>query len=70
MRRLRLKAGLSQGQVAKIMGIRRERVSYWENGAFEPRDKTLERMATLFACKLSDFYDDPVLANDPTDAAA
>jgi transcriptional regulator with XRE-family HTH domain len=38
--RLRARAGLSQGDVARALGVTREAVSYWELGKRTPRPAT------------------------------
>lgn len=41
-------AGLSQSQVARLLGVSDKAVSKWENGKAKPGTDTLRKMATLF----------------------
>ena len=52
---LRVKAGLTQDDVAAHMGVGREHVSHWENGR-EPLGKPIAGSPTRTACTLEDFY--------------
>ena len=46
--KLRIKAGLSQAQLAEALFVSRELVSKWETGLSRPSRKMLELMAELF----------------------
>ena len=54
MRYLREKAGLTQGQLAKKMGVALDSISRYENGKREPRASDLRRMAEIFECTVDD----------------
>lgn len=48
LEKLREKTGLSQGEVAKRLGMARTTYSGYENNAREPDQKTLDKLATFF----------------------
>lgn len=54
IRYFREKAGLTQGQLAKKMGVALDSVSRYENGKREPRASDLRHMAEIFACTVDD----------------
>lgn len=45
IRELREKAGISQGELAKAMGVTQGAVSQWENGMSHPKIPLLKRLA-------------------------
>lgn len=46
IRTLRMKKGLSQGELAAIMGVTQGAVCQWENGSSHPKIKLLPRLAS------------------------
>ena len=44
----RKRAGLSQSQVARLLGVSDKAVSKWENGKAKPSTETMRKLATLF----------------------
>ena len=46
----RERAGLSQDQMADVLGVHKNTVSGWEKGNFEPTSKNVVQLATLFGC--------------------
>lgn len=44
----RKKAGLSQAELAKKLGVTNKVVSKWENGSAKPTTSTLQKLAVLF----------------------
>jgi len=44
----RQKRGLSQTQLAEMLGVTNKAVSKWENGRAKPSTDTLRRLASLF----------------------
>ena len=44
----REKAGLSQTEVAKALGVNQASVSYWESGKTQPRSAQLPKIAKLY----------------------
>ncbi|OUJ68996.1 hypothetical protein BXP70_27160 [Hymenobacter crusticola] len=51
---------LSQQQLADFLGVKREMVSYFENGTRKPSILLLEKLANLFGINLAD-----LLSNNP-----
>jgi transcriptional regulator with XRE-family HTH domain len=51
---LRVRAGLSQSDVADLVGVRQPTVSLWENGHSVPTPKAQRRLAELYGVTLSD----------------
>lgn len=56
LKALRLKAGLSQVDVASALGLRQSTIAMWESGENMPRAVLLPRIATLYKCEVSDLY--------------
>ena len=54
IKRLRLRAGLSQGKLAKLLGISDRAVSKWERGLSLPSSERLLALAQLFGVKLEE----------------
>ena len=54
LRELRIKAGLSQEELAKKLGLAKSTISMYENGAREPSLETLEAIADTFMNTLTD----------------
>ena len=54
---LRRKAGLSQSELAKILGVERSTVAKWETGAALPRFPILKRLATVLECSVDEVLD-------------
>lgn len=50
----RQKAGLSQAQVAKELGVDQSAVSRWETGENMPRAEALVLMAKLYGCTVDE----------------
>lgn len=45
---LRKKNGISQTELAEILGVTNKAVSKWENGKAKPRIEILQKMASYF----------------------
>ena len=54
---LRLKANLSQNDLAKSFGIRQSTVSMWELGESFPRADKLPQLAKMLGCKIEDLLE-------------
>ena len=52
MTSLRLEAGLSQGELAKLMYTHQTVVAKWENGRLYPNLNTLEKLAEVLGKRL------------------
>lgn len=50
LKELRLKAGLTQEQVAKLVDVDQAAVSYWESGKYKPLRKYQRKLAKLYGC--------------------
>ena len=56
LKELRIQAGLSQMQLAKILGCSQRNISIWETGKTIPTMKSLKRLAVVFQCRPEDIY--------------
>lgn len=63
IKNLRLNAGMTQAQLAEKVGVTRATVTQWETGWSQPRMGTVEKIADVFQCSLSDIVDE---ANKPS----
>lgn len=50
----RKKAGLTQDEVAKVLGVTPASVSMWETGRMMPRAYLLPKIATLYGCTIEE----------------
>lgn len=48
IKQLRKGAGMKQSELAKILNVGQSTISGWENGTFEPDQKTLCKIAEIF----------------------
>lgn len=53
---LRLKAGLKQEQVAKLVDVDQGAVSNWEIGKYVPVRKYREKLAKLYGCTADEIH--------------
>ena len=67
---LRNKLALSQQQVADYLGIKRENISYYENGNREIPLEHLEKLADLFGVELYDLMESDLVNQKATLAFA
>lgn len=56
LKELRRKSGLSQADVACVLGIQQPTVSMWETGENMPRASILPKLAELYRCNINDLY--------------
>lgn len=54
LKELRMKAGLTQEQVAKIIEVDQAAVSYWESGKYKPLRKYQRKLAKLYGCTVEE----------------
>lgn len=58
-------SGMSQAQLAKMIGVKNSTVSSWERGANSPDIETLFNLCVLFKVKVADMFGkDAVNTND------
>lgn len=48
----RLAAGLTQGQLAELVGVQQRDISRWENGHREPGVLIVKKMAQALGCSM------------------
>ena len=56
LRKLRLKAGYSQKNVADLLNVSRSTYTYYETGKTSPDPFTLNRIARIFGVSMTDFF--------------
>lgn len=61
LRELRKARGMSQAELARILGVTKMAVSRWENGLTIPTSDKLPSIAALMKCDVTDLYADDVL---------
>ena len=54
IKEFRLKAGLSQTELADMVGKKQQHISRWENGEITPSVKTLMLLAQALKCSIGD----------------
>lgn len=54
--RKRIDAGLSQSQVARLLGVSDKAVSKWENGKSKPKTSILRKLSELYQVSLEDLF--------------
>lgn len=52
----RIKAGMSQTEAARRLGVDQSTVSYWETGKKTPRASKLARLAELYGCTIDELF--------------
>ena len=52
--RLRIERGLTQAQLAEIIGVHKNMVYGWETGKFKPRGENLLKLADALNCDARD----------------
>ena len=58
LRERRLKTGLRQEDVARVLEVDQTAVSYWENGKTKPLNKHKKRLARLYGCSVDELMAD------------
>lgn len=53
---IRVNAGLSRKEFAKMIGSSQSAITYWESGKRQPRFDQLEKIATAFGLDIQDIY--------------
>lgn len=57
IRNLRLKAGMTQVQLAKKMNVDQAAVSRWESGDTKPLKKVHKKLAKVLNCKVEELFE-------------
>lgn len=52
----RIRKGLSQEQLARLMGTTQAAVAMWETGARRPRTDKLPKLAEVLGCSVADLF--------------
>lgn len=53
-KKMREKAGLSQTELGKKIGVRQSTIAMWENGENLPRASTLIKLAEILECSVDE----------------
>ncbi|MCI6998050.1 MAG: helix-turn-helix domain-containing protein [Eubacterium sp.] len=64
IQRLRIKANLTQSQLADYIGVSQSAVYYWEKGKREPNTETILKLLNIFHITLDELYGIEI---DPTE---
>lgn len=56
IKKYRESMGMSQAQLGNHLGVSRACISQWENTNTLPRMTSLQKMASLFGCEVSDLF--------------
>ena len=54
IKEMRIKRGLTQKQLAELLGVKQSNISRWEAGTFQPNATTLKKMADVLNCYIDD----------------
>ena len=54
IKNLRIKAGITQAELADLLGVTQGAVSQWEAQATSPNIKILPKLASIFGCTIDD----------------
>lgn len=66
LKTLRLKKGLTQGELAKLTGLTRSAIGMYESGNREPKYEVLELLADFFNVDMNTLLDQSVPLTPPT----
>lgn len=54
----RLKAGITQKELGKLLGLKQSTVSMWEMGKRSPRTDALPKLALILGCSIDELLKD------------
>ena len=54
IKKMREQRGLTQKQLADLIGVAQQHVSRWENGKHRPSIDTVQKLAEILNCNISD----------------
>ena len=57
IKKYRQQAGLTQSQLAALVGATQKQISAWENGTNEPSIRVLKAISKSLACTIDDLID-------------
>lgn len=60
IKEFRLKAGKTQEELAKAIGVTQGAVAQWENGITNPKISSLKAIAEVLGCTLDDLFNPKV----------
>lgn len=52
--RIRMERGLTQGQLAELMGVHQQVISRWEQGTRNPGARSMFKLAQVLGCQMED----------------
>lgn len=58
VKEMRKKRGLTQKQLAELLGVKQSNISRWESGVYLPNAATLKKMADALNCRIDDLIND------------
>lgn len=58
LRSARLRAHMTQVEVAERLGIKQSSVSQWEQGRFQPKVRLLPALADLYNCTIDELFEE------------
>lgn len=67
---LRMKNGLTQGQVADVVGVSRQSISKWELGEALPGTEKMKKLGELYGLSVDDLLSDDALPESREDRQA
>ena len=56
MRKARLEKNMSQGELAKVVGVARQTINMVENGEYNPTLSLCVKICTALGCTLNDLF--------------
>ena len=54
IKKMRINRGLTQKQLAELLGVKQSHISRWEAGTYQPNATTLKKMADAMNCYIDD----------------
>ena len=70
IRELRIKKGISQKDLAKILELSQQAVAKWENGKSEPNIVTLKKLSVIFEIDITYLIEEDELSTSESDDIA
>lgn len=58
IRKQRINKGLTQKQLADLLGVHQTAVSQWENGTTQPCARIISKILEALDCKINDIYNE------------